>query len=54
MPRGVLSQFFFENCLFGGAAVHCTARQMRNGFLLINMVVWVLIIIALRTLVLSG
>ena len=31
-------------CLFGRGQKPCTGRQMRNGLILANMIVWILII----------
>ena len=51
MAERVARAIFFEYCLFGRAVTPCTARQMRKGFLAINMIVWILIVIAFRFVV---
>jgi hypothetical protein len=48
MAGRVLARFFFGHCLIGRAAVPCTARQIRKGFLAINTLAWILIIIAFK------
>jgi hypothetical protein len=51
MAGRVPARFFFEHCLSGRATVPCSARQMRKGFLAINVLVWILIIIAFKFVV---
>jgi hypothetical protein len=51
MAERVLARFLFEYCLYGRATTPCTARQMRKGFLAINMIVWILIVVAFRFVV---
>jgi hypothetical protein len=46
--RRVLTRFRFDHCLF--ARRPCSGRQMRNGLILANMIVWVLIVAALTLL----
>jgi hypothetical protein len=51
MVERVIARFFFEYCLFSRLATPCTARQMRKGFLTINTIVWILIILAFKFVV---
>jgi len=51
MAARVTARFVFEYCLYGRTAAPCTARQMRKGFLAINTIVWILIIIAFEFVV---
>jgi hypothetical protein len=38
-----------HGCVFNRAGTACTARQMRNGLLLGNMLLWIIIIVAAAT-----
>lgn len=51
MAGRVPARFYFEYCFLGRAATPCTARQMRKGFLAINTIVWILIIVAFKLVV---
>ena len=48
--KWVSVRIHFRDCLSRDPAVGCSGRQMRNGFLGINLIVWVLIVLAFRLL----
>jgi len=46
-----VSRIHFRDCLSRNPEVACSGRQMRNGFLGINLIVWALIALAFSLLI---